>query len=198
MRPPEGSRITIDHGDLGNVINIPFDPPITAYLLGTFGALWLVGWAAGAVSAIRSLNAGGPDLFLLFWLTFWIIAGLTQVVWVIRTFMPVRPESIRLGLDRIHHDRGNGPPAFNELRHLSYLPRALDLNTRREIETRHLNTLRLRESAAGVRLTVDVRGHRVDLGERATEVEREWLYKLLTRHYRLRGHRSRTSAEVAS
>ena len=197
MRPPDRSRITLDPGDRGNVIIIPLVPSFTAYLYGTIGALWLVGWAYAAVSVMGSLHENGPDLFTLFWLTFWIIAGLTQCVWVIRTFMPVRPESIRLGHDRIHHDRGNGPPSFSEARSLSHFPRALGLNSPRDIERRHLHTLRLRDSEAGVRLTVDVGEHRIDLGENATEVEREWLHKLLTGHYRLRGHRNRASAEVA-
>jgi hypothetical protein len=55
------------------------------------------------------------------------------------------------------------------------------------ITRRDLRSLRLRETESDNRLTVDVASARVDLGRAASEVEREWLHRLLTERYALPG-----------
>jgi hypothetical protein len=46
-----------------------------------------------------------------------------------------------------------------------------------------LQTLRLRETETGNRLTVDLGAQRLELASQASEVEREWLARLLARRY---------------
>jgi hypothetical protein len=46
-------------------------------------------------------------------------------------------------------------------------------------------SLRLRETDLGNRLTIDVDAERIDLASGASEVEREWLAQLLARRYAL-------------
>ena len=53
------------------------------------------------------------------------------------------------------------------------------------ISRQELRTLRLRETESENRLTVDVASARVDLARAASEVEREWLYRVLAERYAL-------------
>jgi hypothetical protein len=46
-----------------------------------------------------------------------------------------------------------------------------------------LQTLRLRETDSGNRMTVNHNAERLDIGKTASEVEREWLYEVLTKTY---------------
>jgi len=57
--------------------------------------------------------------------------------------------------------------------------------TRVELDRRKLQSLRLRETNDGNRLTVDADALRLDIAQSATEIEREWLYQLLTKRYSL-------------
>jgi hypothetical protein len=45
--------------------------------------------------------------------------------------------------------------------------------------------LRLRETESSNRLTVDVEAQRIEIASAASEVEREWLARLLARRYSL-------------
>jgi hypothetical protein len=54
-----------------------------------------------------------------------------------------------------------------------------------ELDRRQLQSLRLRETESGNRLTVDVDASRIDIAPAASEVEREWLARLLAQRYAL-------------
>jgi hypothetical protein len=54
-----------------------------------------------------------------------------------------------------------------------------------DLDRSELQSLRLRETESGNRLTVDVEGQRIDMAASANEVEREWLARLLARRYSL-------------
>lgn len=54
-----------------------------------------------------------------------------------------------------------------------------------ELERRQLQSLRLRETERGNRLTIDVDAARIDIAPTASEVEREWLARLLAQRYSL-------------
>jgi hypothetical protein len=58
-----------------------------------------------------------------------------------------------------------------------------------ELDRRNLQSLRLRETNDGNRLTVDVDALRLDIAHSASEIEREWLYQLLMKRYSLPPHR---------
>jgi len=57
--------------------------------------------------------------------------------------------------------------------------------TRAELDWRKLQSLRLRETNDGNRLTVDADALRLDKAQSASEIEREWLYQLLANRYSL-------------
>ena len=57
--------------------------------------------------------------------------------------------------------------------------------TRVALDRRKLESLRLRETSAGNRRTVDVDAVRVDVAQAASEIEREWLYQVLLKRYAL-------------
>lgn len=54
-----------------------------------------------------------------------------------------------------------------------------------KIDRAQLVSLRLREGDTRSRLTVDAGAQRVELASAATDVEREWLFKLLSERYSL-------------
>jgi hypothetical protein len=56
---------------------------------------------------------------------------------------------------------------------------------RLELDRRGLQSLRLRETSEGNRLTVDVDASRIEIARSASEIEREWLYQVLVKRYSL-------------
>lgn len=52
-----------------------------------------------------------------------------------------------------------------------------------KLEKHTLQTLTLRETDSENRLTVDHNAERIDIGKTASEVEREWLYEVLSKTY---------------
>ena len=57
--------------------------------------------------------------------------------------------------------------------------------TRVELDRHKLQSLRLRETNEGNRLTVDADAVRFDIAQSASEIEREWLYQFLAKRYSL-------------
>ena len=56
---------------------------------------------------------------------------------------------------------------------------------RLELDRRSLQSLRLRETSDGNRLTVDADPLRIDIAQSASEIEREWLHQFLAKRYSL-------------
>lgn len=54
-----------------------------------------------------------------------------------------------------------------------------------DFDRRQLQSLRLRETESGNRLTIDVDADRLEIASMASEVEREWLAGFLARRYSL-------------
>ncbi len=61
----------------------------------------------------------------------------------------------------------------------------LSKRLRADLDRQQLQTLRLRETETGNRLTIDVGAQRLELASGASEVEREWLARLLAKRYGL-------------
>jgi hypothetical protein len=89
----------------------------------------------------------------------------------------------------IAYDAGVPPLEFNTYGNRKnardFWASLLSKRTRAEFNRPELQTLRLREVEAGNRLTIDLGAQRLDLGSQASEVEREWLARLLAKYYRL-------------
>jgi hypothetical protein len=91
--------------------------------------------------------------------------------------------------DVLAYDSGIRPPQFDSWQNRnspSNTWRSLFPKRRRvQLERRQLQSLRLRETDAGNRLTVDIDSDRIEIAQGATEIEREWLARLLASRYSL-------------
>jgi hypothetical protein len=191
---PSGSRIsaTTDGADTLIAIPHPGAGPMR-FVLGLFLLFWLGMWAWGWRMAFSALAAkGGADgasVFLLFWLAAWTVAGVAVMYALYRALRPPVPESLRLTSNGVVYDSGVPPPSYNSgyFENPSRAWRSMHpKRTRVEIDRRQLQSLRLRETNEGNRLTVDADAMRIEIGKSASEIEREWLYHALVKRYSLR------------
>jgi hypothetical protein len=185
--PPAGSRIRIKSNDGDPVIVVPADGSLMRYGLGAFVLCWLGGWFFGLRSVLAQLLSGtaGPTQgFIFFWLAGWTLGGVLAVFYAYRLLRPSVPETLTLKFDRVIYDSGIPP-----LRLYYYANRReswkslFPKRTIVELDRRQLATLRLRETDAGNRLTVDANASRLDLASTGSEIEREWLYQVLANRY---------------
>jgi hypothetical protein len=192
MQPPDGSKIRIEPTALGTRVEIPHQRPgIGSYLVGGFLAFWLLGWFTGLVMVTGVMfteKPGAHSLFLVFWLGAWLVGGLMVGTIVYRTFRPPVPESWLLRRDQLVYDSGIAPlrqpgPGFGA--RPNYLKNIFGRRTRITFPFRELEGLALREGDSRNRLTIDARLKRIDLAPGVSDVEREWLYRLLLDEYRL-------------
>jgi hypothetical protein len=189
LNPPSGSTISVATDGADHTIIIPAESSPTRYFGGAFLLFWLGGWTFGFFSAVSKIQSGGTSAFLLFWLAGWTVAGIFAAYTVYRIFRPPVPETLQLGRTNLAWDSGippfqfnsSGNYASNRQRWKSTFPKRVTV----EIDRRQLQSLRLRETEAGNRLTVDVDAQRIEIASGASEVEREWLARLLARRYGL-------------
>ena len=213
LEPPSGSSISVTTNDTYPLIVVPHTPARLAgrrlprWLAGLFLLVWLGMWPVGFSVALSKLLSGGtfdrphvvvgpatpvPPQFLVFWLVGWTLGGAIVVYSLAyQVFRPSVPESLRLMPDGVIYDSGipaphSGYVLYGSSRVHLRLPRLfVPKRTRIELDRRKLQSLRLRETNDGNRLTVDADALRLDIAQSATEIEREWLYQLLTKRYSL-------------
>jgi hypothetical protein len=190
VNPPLGSAIRVTQDGAEPVIKIPQPAGgVMRYLIGAFILFWLGGWYFGFTSVLTELRSGRGGGFLLVWLGAWTVGGIFAVAMLYRIFRPAVPEQLRLGAQSVGYDSGVPPfrPEFNNWNQkqswASYFPKRTVVT----ISRRDLHSLRLRETGSGNRLTFDVGSARIDLAQAASEVEREWLFSVLTERYGLPG-----------
>lgn len=187
-QPPQGSTISVTSSGGKQIISIPFARQGSApYFVAAFLTFWLVAWVAGGVSAagqLVSTPAGPGSAFLVFWLCAWAVGLVLVIAQLRRIFQRSIPETIEVGAAGVTHDTGIAPfrmPASRTLPWKSVFPKRIT----QTIDRRQLDTLRLREGDTRNRLTVDAGAQRVELASAATDVEREWLWKVLSDRYAL-------------
>jgi hypothetical protein len=189
MTPPAGSEISINYDDGDPTIIIPPKASASHYFGGVFLLFWLGGWAFGFKSVSSQLLSGKGNLFMVFWLGAWTVGGIVAALSVYRIFRPAVPETLQLKYGSIVYDAGISPPEFNTIDRTKstrqYWGSLISRRIRADLGRPELQTLRLRETEAGNRLTIDLGTRRIELASRASEVEREWLARLLTRRYGL-------------
>ena len=104
-------------------------------------------------------------------------------LWVVS---PLRARVIEAA-ERREYDSGTPPPqvypgvTFPKEAWKSMFPKRMRL----ELDRRSLQSLRLRETSDGNRLTVDADPLRIDIAQSASEIEREWLHQFLAKRYSL-------------
>jgi hypothetical protein len=182
--------VQTDNGD--SVIVIPSSGGVMRYGAGLFLLCWLGGWSFAIYTAgtqfLYGKNAGSA--FVLFWLGAALLAEVFVIYQIYRIFRPPVPESLRLKRNSLVYDSGI-PPYQMSYRRYRYADQKeawkamFPRRTITEIDRRQLDSLRLRETDSGNRLTVDANASRLDLASTASEIEREWLYKLLASRYAL-------------
>jgi len=188
LKPPDGSNIAVVAEGADQTIIIPHQSGgAMRYFAGLFILFWLGGWFVAFSTTAPQVFSGNPPLFLIFWLGGWTVAGVFAMYYLYRIFRPSIPESLRLTRNGVIYD--SGVPSFQMVPRYanakdawqSFLPK----RTRIELDRRQLQSLRLRDTDTGNRLTVDAGALRLDVAKSASEVEREWLYQVLARHYSL-------------
>jgi hypothetical protein len=201
LNPPPGSSISIASDGIDSTIVVPATSSASRYLPGLFLLFWLGGWAVGFRDVGSQVLAGNANAFLVFWLCGWTVGGVLAVVSLYRIFRPAVPETLKLKRNSVAYDAGIQPPQFN-LFSRNKGARSAWSNTfykrvRVEIDRRQLQSLRLRETESGNRLTIDVDAQRLEIAAAASEVEREWLAGYLARRYSLRPATGAASEESA-
>lgn len=187
LSPPRGSRIAVLQDGSDDVIIIPQpDVSVARYFIGLLMLFWLGGWSFGFVSAYSKVRSGQGDSFLLLWLCGWTVGGAFAAYYLYRILRPSVPESFRLRGRDLVYDSGI-PPFQLQAHHARQADAWRALFPKRlvvELDRERMQSLRLRETDAGNRLTVYVGSTRLDLGRAASEVEREWLSQVLKERYR--------------
>ncbi|KRR26732.1 hypothetical protein CQ14_20275 [Bradyrhizobium lablabi] len=151
------------------------------------------GWADGSWERSQpSLDCckGGVfgDAFLIFWLGGWTVGGIFAALTAYRIFRPTVPEALQLRRGSIAYDSGIPPLELNTQTRKStreYWSLVFAKRIRADFERPQLQTLRLRETESGNRLTIDLGAQRIELASQVSEVEREWLARLLAKRYGL-------------
>jgi hypothetical protein len=187
LNPPSGSNISINSDNADPIIIIPAARSATRYFGGAFMLFWLGGWAFGFKHAASEVLSGKANGFIIFWLGGWTIAGIFAAYTVYRIFRPPVPETLELARTGIAYDSGIRPFQLNSGsgstgdRWKSTFPKRV----RAVLDRRELQSLRLRETESGNRLTVDLDAQRLEIASGASEIEREWLARVLARRYGL-------------
>jgi hypothetical protein len=189
LNPPAGSKISIveDNGD--PTIVIPAAGGSSRYFIGLFLLFWLGMWQIGFRDAASKVLAGNAPAFLIFWLGGWTLVGIAVAYTLFRVFRPSVPETLTLGRNTVTYDSGVALPELNSYKRnqnpINAWRSTFPKRVRAEIERKQLQSLRLRETESGNRLTLDLDATRLDLASSASEVEREWLAGVLARRYSL-------------
>jgi hypothetical protein len=190
--PPPGSKITVRTDDGDPVVVIPSGGGgLMRYGTGLFMMCWLGGWAFGFFGVSSQLLSGRTPLpaaaFMLIWLCAWTLGGIFAMYFLYRIFRPTVAETLRLKRASLLYDSGL-PPLQMNYGYANYRDRwksAFPKRTIVEIDRKGLQTLRLRETDSGNRLTVDANAARLDLAVNSSEIEREWLHQLIKNRYAL-------------
>jgi hypothetical protein len=189
LTPPPGSKILVVNDGADPTIVVPATGNPMRYFGGLFLLFWLGGWAFGFSHAISEILSGKTSVFLIFWLGGWTIGGIFAAYAAYRAFRPIVPETLQLQRSGVAYDSGVPPFQFDSSGR-NKNPKntwhsAFPKRIRADLDRRQLQSLRLRETETGNRLTVDVEAQRIEIAAGASEVEREWLARLLSRRYSL-------------
>jgi hypothetical protein len=191
LMPPSGSKILVTTSGADSVITIPqaSGGPMR-FFAGLFVLFWLGGWFAGFSSAASKLWSGGleslaANSFLVFWIGAWTLAGASAIFVLYKMFRPSVPESLRLMPDGVAYDSGVPPfqLSFGQANQKETWKSLLSRRLCLDLDQRQLQSLRLRETESGNRLTIDANTVRLDVARSVGDVEREWLCQLLAGRY---------------
>ena len=187
---PSESKITITTNRNGfPVVTLPaVKSTLARYGISLFLLCWLGGWSVGWITAFRQIVHGtkAPEIFLIFWLTAWTVGGGFAIWYLCRLLRPTVPETMTLAKPNLLYDSGVQPMPiyFGYWRgQTNYWKKMFEKRKRIEFDPQEIRTLSLRDTSESNRLTLDYGNDRIDVGVGLTEVEREWLFRLLKTEY---------------
>jgi hypothetical protein len=186
LAPPQGSTILVKTEGGDDVIVVPSAARSgTRFLFGLFLLFWLGIWTAGFRSAWSQIVAGSANSFIVFWLGAWTAGGAFAVYYLYSRVAASRSRNPEAPLDRraarLRDSRFQMQFGYAGPR--EYWKNLFPKRTIVELSPQQLRSLRLRETDSGNRLTVDVEATRLEIAQDATEIEREWLYQLLSKRF---------------
>jgi hypothetical protein len=189
LTPPAGSKISITTEGTDPTIVIRAAASVSRYFTGLFLLFWLGMWTIGFRSAASQILSGTANAFIVFWLGGWTLGGIFAAYALYRSFRPPVPESLELKRNSVTYDSGIPPvqfgPSWRSKNPRDTWSSTFPKRVRVDLDRRQLQSLRLRETESGNRLTIDVDAARIDIAPTAGEVEREWLASLLAQRYSL-------------
>jgi hypothetical protein len=128
------------------------------------------GWADGSWARrppSPSLCPGKGGAFIIFWLGGWTVGGILAALTAYQIFRPTVPETLQLKRGSIAYDSGIPPFELNSNTRnkgiRDYWSSLLSKRLRADLDRQQLQTLRLRETETGNRLTIDLGAQRVEL-----------------------------------
>jgi len=156
------------------MIVIPAAANAKRYRYAVFSMVALVIWFVMFILALTdffdgvwSAEGGQRSTVFMFGWTVWLAVGGMFVAWFLfQTLRPPVPASLRLAREGIDFNSGIKP--------------------RRFVDLGQLKSLRQCEFETGTRLTVEIGNERIEIARGATEVERDWLFRLLVDRYHLK------------
>lgn len=192
LNPPAGSNISVVSEGGDPTIVIPVAGGVSHYFTGLFLLFWLGMWTVAFRDVSSKILSGNFNAFLVLWLGAWTAGGMLAAYAMYRSLRPSVPETLQLARNSVLYDSGIAPPQFATYSTYGRYRSPVDAwkaafpkRVRAKLDRRQLQSLRLRETDAGNRLTVDVNADRIELAKGASEVEREWLARLLAWRYSL-------------
>ena len=180
---PQDSVIRLEKLNGFPLVVIPYPKRLLERIpTGLFILFWLGGWAFGFVVVGGLIISGEAGVFHYFWFGGWSIGGLWAMAITRRIFQGAKDQMLWLNKPKLSLDTGF--PAFSYKDANKHPLRSLKSNrVKTELTPNQIETLELRETESGNRLTVDIGAKRVDLAAGAGEIEREWLYDYLMKEY---------------
>ena len=186
--PPEGSDIVVNMVDGYQCVIIPYKAlGYSQYFIVAFLGFWLCGWFIGFTHAIEEISSGEGGLFLIFWLCGWSVGGIFACFTVYRLLRKAKPQILLFNRPYLTFDTGIPPMDLskNDQNTRKFKQNIFTKRKKIEFDGREIESLKLRETNGGNRLTLDKGAERFDIAEMASEVEKEWLFELLKKNYRL-------------
>ena len=183
---PQNSNISVERVEGIEKIIIPHAKGgIFKYFIGAFLTFWMFGWATGFMTVGSQILSGEGNAFLFVWFAGWSVGGLFAGMTLFKIFRKPIPESLLL--NRLNLLLDTGIASFNpSIGNQKEIWKTLFLKRKQiEFSPKELETLTLRETDSGNRLTIDNGSERIELATSATEIEREWLFEYLKSNYRI-------------
>ena len=158
------------------------------YAIAAFLIFWLGGWTMGWLSAVREITLDGKGgAFLLFWLAGWTVGGGFAIVFLWKLLRRPVAETVVFAKPNLIYDTGVQPfpISWSYRQQMDIWKKMFEKRKRIEFSPDEIRSVRLRDIEADNRLTMDHGTERIDIGRTLTEVEREWLFKLISEEYKV-------------